>query len=83
VEPVKEEHVIDKAAAAQWEPVRPDPNWLDRLKACAKWALTFSALCCLFFYWQQTGLMDPAAAVPSMLTCTLLVGWGVGRNATK
>lgn len=82
-EPVKAEKVIDKAVAAQWEPTRPDPNWLDRLKACTKWALPFGALCCVFFYWQQTGLMDPTAALPSMLTCTLLAGWGVGKHATK
>jgi hypothetical protein len=82
-EPVKAEKIIDKAVAAQWEPARPDPNWLDRLKACAKWALTFGALCCVFFYLQQTGLMDPTAALPSMLTCTLLAGWGVGKHATK
>jgi hypothetical protein len=81
--PAKTEKVIDKEAAKQWEPPRPAPNYLDRLKACAKWAVTFGALCCLFFYWQQTGLMAPAAAVPSMLTCMLLAGWGVGRNATK
>ena len=67
----------------RWAPPKPAPNWLDRLKACAKWSLTFGGLCLLFFYWQQTGLMDPAAALPSMLACTLIGGWGIGKHATK
>lgn len=69
--------------AAQWEPIKPDPNWMDRLQACAKGAMTFGGMGFLFFYWQQTGLMDPAAAVPSMCACCLLAGLSIGRNATK
>lgn len=59
------------------------PSFLDRLKGCAKWAVTFGSLSMLFFYWQQTGLMDPAAAVPSMCACTCLAGFGVGRYALR
>ena len=73
----------DKPIATQWEPVKPDPNWLDRLKGCVKWAALFSGLCGLIFYWQQTGLMDPAAAMPSMLTCMLLTGVSIGKNTLK
>lgn len=69
--------------AALWEPVKPDPNWLDRLQACAKSTGLFGALCALFFYWQQTGLMDPAAAMPSMCACCLLAGLSIGKHATK
>ena len=69
---------------AEHEPVpKYAPNWYERLKGCAKWAVTFGALCCVFFYWQQTGLMAPEAAVPSMCVCNLLVGWGVGKNVLK
>ena len=57
------------------------PNLFDRLKGCAKWAVTFGSLSMLIFYWQQTGLMDPAAAVPSMCACTCLAGYGVGKHA--
>jgi len=81
--PAKAEKIIDKEAAKQWAPPKPAPDYMDRLRASAKWALTAGGLCGLFFYWQQTGLMDPAAALPSMLACTLLGGWGVGKNATK
>ena len=73
----------DVPITAQWEPVKPAPNWLDRLKGCAKWTGLFAGLCFLFFYWQQTGLMAPAAAVPSMLTCMLCAGVSIGKNVTK
>ena len=59
------------------------PNFFDRLRDCTKWAVTFGALTMLFFYWQETGLMDPVAAVPSMCVCTCLAGFGVGKNALK
>jgi hypothetical protein len=68
---------------AKWEPPMPEPNWVDKLKAATKGAVLFGALCGLFFYWQQTGLMAPAAAMPSMLTCALMAGWHVGKTATK
>lgn len=79
----KPEKKTDTVPAALWEPVKPDPNWLDRLQACAKWVGLFGGLGLLFFYWQQTGLMDPAAAMPSMITCAALAGLGVGRYAMK
>lgn len=72
-----------KPADAQWEPVKAAPNFMDKLATCAKWSLTFGALCSLFFYWQLTGHMDDTAAVPCMLACALLLGWNVGKAATK
>lgn len=68
---------------AQWKPVKPEPDFFDRLKACAKSALLFGGLTLLCFYWQQTGQMEASAAVPSMCVCTCLAGWGVGRNAAR
>lgn len=59
------------------------PSFFDRLKGCAKWALTFGCLTMVFFYWQEAGLMDPIAAVPSMCACTGLAGFGVGKHALK
>lgn len=72
---------MQKAMDAQWEPVRPEPNWYDKLKACAIWMLGFGSLSCLVFYWQQKGLMDASIAVPTMCVLTALAGWGVGKNA--
>lgn len=74
---------INKAMDAQWEPARPEPNWMDNLKACAKSVLLFGGLSALVFYWQQAGLMAESIAVPSMCVCTALAGWGAGRNIKR
>ena len=63
----------------QWEPVK-EPNWMDNLKGCAKWAIGFGGLSFLLFYWEQAGLMAESVAVPCMCLCTALAGWGVGKN---
>ena len=74
---------VNKTVDAQWEPARPEPNWMDNLKACAKSVLLFGGLSLLIFYWQQLGLMAPSIAVPSMCVCTALAGWGAGRTVRK
>ena len=79
----KAQKVVDKAVDAQWEPARPEPNWMDNLKACAKAVLLFGGLSFLIFYWKQTGLMAESIAVPSMCICTALAGWGAGRNIKR
>lgn len=84
-EPAKpaEKKRVDPLAPAKWAPPKPAPDWLDKLKMSVKWVGLYSGLCVLFFYWQQSGLMDPAAALPSMLACTLLAGVSIGRVVTK
>ena len=74
---------VDPLAPAKWAPPKPAPNWLAKLKMSAKWTGLYAGLCVLVFYWQQTGLMDPAAALPTMLACTLLAGVSIGKVVTK
>lgn len=66
---------------AKWEPVKPDPNWLDKVKDSAKFVVGFGGLSFLLFYWEQAGLMAESIAVPCMCLSTALAGWGVGKNA--
>lgn len=68
---------------SNWQPFKHDPTQLERLAACAKTSLLYGGLSFLFFYWQQSGLMDPAAALPSMLACVLLGGLKIGRHTMK
>lgn len=72
-----------KAVEAFWEPVKPEPNFLDNLRECAKSTLLFACLSCLVFYWEQAGLMASSIAVPSMCVCTALVGWSIGKFAKR
>lgn len=71
----------DKPVETQWQPVKPDPNWQDKLKNAVKWGFTFGCISCLVFYWQSAGLMAESIAVPTIAVCTALGGWGVGKNA--
>lgn len=66
-----------------WSPFNAEPSFGQKLMNCAKWASLFSALCLLFFYWQQTGKMDASASVPCMCACTGMVGWSIGRYAFR
>lgn len=66
-----------------WQPAKPDPDDVTRVKNAAKWSVLYGSLCFLFFYWEQVELMAPAAAVPSMLACMLCAGVSVGKNLRK
>ena len=70
-----------KDEPAKWNPPKPAPDWMDRLKACVVWAVGFGSLNFLIFYWQLAGLMDDSIAIPCMWACMALAGFGVGKNA--
>ena len=70
---------ISKAMDAQWEPAKPEPNWMDNLKDCAKTSVLFGGLNLLIWYWEVAGLMDESIALPSMLICAALCGLGIGK----
>lgn len=65
---------------ASWVPVR-ESNAMDKVKECAKWALGFAAVGAILFYWQLSGLLDPRAAVPSLIAVALGAGLTVGWHA--
>ena len=70
---------INKKSFPEYESNIPELNWFDRLKACAKAGLLYGGLGLLFFYWQQTGQMQPTAALPCVLACAAMVGLGIGK----
>lgn len=69
-----------KTADAVWEPVKAVAP-MDKLKGCAKWSALFGLISGILFYWQQAGLLDSRAAVPSFVVCALLAGLAIGWNA--
>lgn len=70
-----------EAVDASWHPIKPSPDFMDRLKACVLWAGGFGGLNMLVFYWQQAELMDASIATPCMWVCMALFGIGIGKNA--
>jgi hypothetical protein len=81
-EPKEEKKSSKKAVDAEWHPIKPH-TWMDSLKGCVKWAVTFGGLNTLIFYWQIAGLMDESIAVPCMWVCCALAGYGVGLNVWR
>lgn len=73
----------DKAVDAQWEPVKPKANYMEKLKSCAKSVILFGGLSFLVFYWKEAGLMAESIAVPAIAVCTALAGFGCGKNAMR
>lgn len=67
---------------AIWKPVK-EKHFPDKLLDAGKNALIYGGLSFLFFYWQQTGQMEPSAAVPCMCACTMMVGWGIGKYTAR
>lgn len=67
---------------AEWQPVK-ERNWMDNLKDCVKSTAIFGGLNMLIWYWQIAGLMDETIALPSMLVCAALAGFGVGKAAVR
>lgn len=72
----------DAVKYAQDFPVA-EPSFPQKLLACGKKAAVYAGLCLLVFYWQQTGQMEPSAAVPCMMACTTMVGVTYGRVFAK
>lgn len=70
-----------EAVDSSWHPIKPSPDFMDRLKACVLWAGGFGGLNMLVFYWQQAELMDACIATPCMWVCMALFGIGIGKNA--
>lgn len=75
--------LTDKAMDAQYEPAKPNPNQMDKLKACGKSALLFGGLSLMFFYFQQSGQMALTASMPCICACCVLLGLGVGKNVAR
>lgn len=65
---------------ASGNPPAQEKDLFDTLKECCKWLFIFGGLSCLVFYWMHAGLMDESIALPSMLVCTALAGFGVGKS---
>ena len=76
---VKNVHANEIPVEAQWEPAKPEPNWLDRLRTTAKSVAIYAIVSAVLFWWQQTGRMDYDTAWWALLLCVGMVFFSVGR----
>jgi len=69
----------EKPVNAQWEPVKPTPNYMDKLKHSAKDMGMYAVLSAILFWWQQTGRLEETTAWYALLVCVGMVFFTVGR----
>ena len=86
-EPAKNVPEKEKTAGTQqkpvenlWEPVKPAPNFMDKLKKTAKEVCLYAVLSMVLFYWQQTGRLEETTAWYALLLCVGMVFFSVGKN---
>ena len=70
----------EKSVKEQWEPAKPAPGLMDKLKNAVAWSALFGGLSWLVFYWNEAGLMASSIAIPTMCVCAALAGFGVGKS---
>ena len=79
-EPVKNVPGKEIPAESQWEPVKPSPNYMDRLRNTVKEVFLWAVLSVILFWWQQTGRLEATTAWYSLLVCVGMVFFSVGKN---
>lgn len=69
----------EKPVNAQWEPEKPTPNYMDKLRTSAKDMALYVVLSMILFWWQQSGRLDETTAWYSLLFCVGMVFFTIGR----
>lgn len=80
VKPVKNAPAKEKPAEPRWEPEKPAPNFMDKLKATAKDVCFYAVLSLILFWWQQTGRLEYTTAWYALLVCVGMVFFAVGKH---
>ena len=62
---------------------KPGVNWMDYLVALCKRVLLYGALIVVIYYWQKQCLVAETVALPCMLICSALAGWGAARIGVR
>lgn len=78
--PVKSAPVKEKPVDAQWEPVKPAPNFMEKLKQTVIDVWLYAGISLVLFWWQQTGLLEETTAWYALLVCVGMLFFTVGKN---
>ena len=70
----------EKPVESPWEPVKPAPDFMEKLKQTAKDVSLYAVLSMILFYWQQTGKLEETTAWYALLVCVGMVFFSVGKN---
>ena len=70
----------EKAVNAQWEPVKPAPDFMEKLKHTATDVGLYAVLSMILFYWQPTGRIETTTSWYALLVCVGMVFFSIGKN---
>ena len=70
----------DIPVEALWEPEKPAPNYMDKLKSTVKDVSLYAVLSLVLFYWQQTGRLEVTTSWYALLVCVGMVFFSIGKN---
>ena len=70
----------EKPVESLWEPVKPAPDSMEKLKQMVKDVCKYAVLSLILFWWQQTGRLEETTAWYALLVCVGMVFFSVGKN---
>ena len=69
----------EKPVQAQWEPAKPAPNYMDKLRTMAKNVSVYAVLSVILFWWQQSGRLEVTTSWYALLVCVGMMFFSIGR----
>lgn len=76
----KETPKEEKPVKTLWEPVKPTPNYMEKLKSIVKDTGMYAVLSMILFWWQQSGRLEETTAWYALLVCVGAMFFSVGKN---
>ena len=70
----------EKPVESLWKPVKPAPDFMDKLKQTAKDVCLYAVLSLILFWWQQTGRLETTTSWYALLVCVGMVFFSIGKN---
>lgn len=80
VKPIEDTPAEEKPRETLWKPVKPAPNFMDKLKATAKDVCLYGAISLILFWWQQTGRIDETTSWYALIVCVGMVFFSIGKH---
>lgn len=80
VQPVKKPHAMDIPVESQWQPEKPAPDMMEKLKRIVKDVFLYAAISLILFWWKQTGRLEETTAWYAILVGVGMVFFSVGKH---
>lgn len=78
--PVKKPRAMDIPVEAQWQPEKPAPDMMEKLKMVVKDVFVFAAISILLFWWKQTGRLEETTAWYALIVSMGMVFFSIGKH---